>query len=43
MTRTAAIEYAPHGIRVNSVGPGFIETPLLAATPPSDRRRVGRW
>ncbi len=34
MTRTAAIEYAPHGIRVNSVGPGFIETPLLAAASP---------
>jgi NAD(P)-dependent dehydrogenase (short-subunit alcohol dehydrogenase family) len=34
LTRTAAIEYAPHGIRVNSVGPGFIETPLLAAASP---------
>jgi NAD(P)-dependent dehydrogenase (short-subunit alcohol dehydrogenase family) len=34
MTRTAAIEYAPQGIRVNSVGPGFIETPLLAAASP---------
>jgi NAD(P)-dependent dehydrogenase (short-subunit alcohol dehydrogenase family) len=31
MTRTAAIEYAQRGVRVNSVGPGFIETPLLAA------------
>jgi len=34
MTRTAAIEYAQQGIRVNSVGPGFIETPLLAAASP---------
>jgi NAD(P)-dependent dehydrogenase (short-subunit alcohol dehydrogenase family) len=33
MTKTAAIEYAKQGIRVNSVGPGFIETPLLAAHP----------
>ena len=34
MTRTAAIECAQQGIRVNSVGPGFIETPLLAAASP---------
>jgi short-subunit dehydrogenase len=29
LSRNAALEYAAHGIRVNSVGPGFIETPLL--------------
>ncbi len=29
LTRTAAIEYSAKGIRVNSVGPGFIRTPLL--------------
>ncbi|MER7003949.1 SDR family NAD(P)-dependent oxidoreductase [Dactylosporangium sp. NPDC000555] len=30
MTKSAALEYARQGIRVNSVGPGFIQTPLLA-------------
>src|SRR6266508_4953964 len=34
MTKTAALEYAAQGIRVNSVGPGFIETPLLARSSP---------
>ena len=30
LSRTAAVEYAPHGIRINTVLPGAIETPLLA-------------
>jgi NAD(P)-dependent dehydrogenase (short-subunit alcohol dehydrogenase family) len=29
LTKTAAIEYAPHGIRINAVGPGVIQTPLI--------------
>ena len=30
LTKAAAIEYAARNIRINSVGPGYIETPLLA-------------
>jgi NAD(P)-dependent dehydrogenase (short-subunit alcohol dehydrogenase family) len=29
MTRSAALELAPHGIRVVAVAPGFINTPIL--------------
>jgi NAD(P)-dependent dehydrogenase (short-subunit alcohol dehydrogenase family) len=33
MTKSAALDYAKKGIRVTAVGPGFIETPLLAGMP----------
>jgi len=34
LTKVAAMEYSAKGIRVNAVGPAFIETPLLSALPP---------
>ena len=33
LTRSLAIEWAPHGIRVNSLSPGYIATPMSVDTP----------
>src|SRR5690606_41483744 len=33
LTRNSAAEYGPKGLRINCVGPGYIDTPLLADLP----------
>jgi len=40
MTRAAAVGYAPQGIRVNSVHPGYIDTPLLDNLPDGMREAL---
>lgn len=37
LTKNAAAEYGPQGLRVNCVGPAYIDTPLLAKLPENAR------
>jgi NAD(P)-dependent dehydrogenase (short-subunit alcohol dehydrogenase family) len=40
LTKNAAAEYGPHGLRINCVGPAYIETPLLANLPADARAQL---
>ncbi|HET9439546.1 MAG TPA: glucose 1-dehydrogenase [Longimicrobiales bacterium] len=40
LTKNAAAEYGPQGLRINCVGPAYIETPLLANLPADVRAQL---
>jgi NAD(P)-dependent dehydrogenase (short-subunit alcohol dehydrogenase family) len=40
LTRNAAIEYSQHGIRVNCVGPGMMDTPMTSSAGLSPEQRL---
>ena len=39
MMRIAAKEYAPHGIRINGIAPGWIDTRMNLTLPPEERQK----
>jgi NAD(P)-dependent dehydrogenase (short-subunit alcohol dehydrogenase family) len=43
LTQSAALEYATEGIRINSICPGFIETPLLSKAGISDNSDLHKY
>lgn len=42
LTRSTAVDFTPHGIRVNAIAPGFIDSPMLRKAFSSDPKRKRR-
>lgn len=42
MTKTAALELSPYGIRANSVHPGLIETPMMKDVPENIKEEISK-
>lgn len=40
LTRNFGVEYASHNIRVNAIGPGYIDTPLLNVLPTEQKKEL---
>src|SRR5262249_1723820 len=45
LTRIAAVQYGPQGVRVNCICPGSVDTPMTrgAGSPPGAPGGMGRW
>lgn len=42
LTQAAALEYAEQGIRINAVGPGYVDTPKMKKLPAKDRQMMAQ-